>query len=217
GSTLNVGTGQSLSATFTPTDTANYTTASKTVTINVSKATPTITWPAPADIVFGTPLSATQLNPTTNGAGPFDYSRPTGTVLDAGTQPLSVTFTPTNAANYAVTTASVNLNVLKATPTITWPTPGPISFGTPLGTSQLNAAATTSTNPSVGSFALSGQDFALAGLLVSEPDAGPSASYDISGVAGSISKVAPAAPARARPVPGTMTHGPTADHARDSG
>jgi hypothetical protein len=35
GTVLNAGTGQTLSVTFTPTDTTNYTTATKTVTINV--------------------------------------------------------------------------------------------------------------------------------------------------------------------------------------
>src|SRR5207237_7337419 len=114
----------------------------KTVTINVSKATPTITWPAPADIVFGTPLSATQLNATTNAAGTFAYSRTTGTVLNAGLgQPLSVTFTPTDSTKYTTATASVSINVLKATPTITWPTPADIVYGTPLSSAQLNAAA----------------------------------------------------------------------------
>ncbi|PYR88836.1 MAG: hypothetical protein DMF84_26990 [Acidobacteria bacterium] len=208
GTVLNAGLGQPLSVTFTPTDSTKYTTATASVSINVLKATPTITWPTPADIVYGTPLSSAQLNAAASVPGAFVYTPAAGTVLDAGTQPLSVTFTPTNAANYAVTTASVNLNVLKATPTITWPTPGPISFGTPLGTSQLNAAATTSTNPSVGSFALSGQDFALADLLVSEPDAGPSASYDLSGVPGAISNVAATSPAPGLPVPGTFTYDP---------
>jgi hypothetical protein len=60
-----------------------------------------ITWPAPADIVYGTALSATQLNATANVAGTFVYAPVAGTVLNAGSsQTLSVTFTPTDAANY---------------------------------------------------------------------------------------------------------------------
>ena len=40
-----------------------------TVAINVLKATPTITWPTPADIAYGTALGATQLNATAERAG----------------------------------------------------------------------------------------------------------------------------------------------------
>ena len=45
-----------------PADAANYATATKSVSITVLKATPVITWTAPADITIGTALSATQLN-----------------------------------------------------------------------------------------------------------------------------------------------------------
>ena len=61
---LNAGAAQSLSVTFTPTDGTNYTTATKAVPISVTRATPVITWPTPAGIVYGTALSATQLNAT---------------------------------------------------------------------------------------------------------------------------------------------------------
>src|SRR4026208_568439 len=71
---LAAGAGQSLSVTFTPTDTVNYTTATKTVAITVTKATPVIIWAAPADIVYGTALSATQLNATTTVPGTFIYT-----------------------------------------------------------------------------------------------------------------------------------------------
>ena len=37
---LSAGAAQTLSTTFTPTDTANYNTANKSVTIDVAKATP---------------------------------------------------------------------------------------------------------------------------------------------------------------------------------
>ena len=65
------------------------------------KATSTITWTAPADVTYGTALSATQLNATANTPGTFVYSPVAGTVLNAGAaQTLSVTFTPTDTANY---------------------------------------------------------------------------------------------------------------------
>ena len=49
--------------------------------------------------------------------GTFVYTPAAGTVLDAGAaQTLSVTFTPTDAANYTTATTTVTINVLKATP-----------------------------------------------------------------------------------------------------
>ena len=110
--------------------------------INVAKATPTITRPTPADIVYGTALSATQLNATASVPGTFAYAPAAGTILNAGSgQTLSVTFTPTDAANYSMATASVQITVLKGTPTITWPTPADIVYGTALSATQLNATA----------------------------------------------------------------------------
>src|SRR5262249_41276618 len=131
GTVLSAGAAQTLSVTFTPTDTANFTTATKTVSINVLKATPVITWATPADITVGTALGATQLNATANTLGPFAYTPPAGTMLNAGAnQTLSVTFTPTDAANFTTATKTVSINVLKATPVITWATPADITYGT---------------------------------------------------------------------------------------
>ena len=142
GTVLSAGAGQTLSTTFTPTDLANYTTATTTRTITVTKATPSITWPTPPDIVYGTALGAAQLNATSGVAGTFVYTPVAGTVLPAGAgQALSVTLTPTDAANYTTATASVSLNVLKASPVVTWPAPASIVYGTALGASQLNATA----------------------------------------------------------------------------
>src|SRR5439155_12056920 len=68
----------------------------------------------PADIVFGTALSATQLNATASTLGNFDYTPASGTVLAAGqAQTLSVQFTPTDNANWNTPAkASVSINVL---------------------------------------------------------------------------------------------------------
>ena len=63
-----------LSVTFTPTDTINYTTVSKTVQISVTQAAATITWANPASIVYGTALSATQLNATASVPGTLVYT-----------------------------------------------------------------------------------------------------------------------------------------------
>ena len=104
-------------------------------------ATPTITWSAPAPITYGAALSSTQLNATASVAGTFSYSPAAGTVLGAGTQTLTVTFTPTDATDYTTATATVMLTVNQATPTIAWPTPASIAVGTPLGAAQLDATA----------------------------------------------------------------------------
>src|SRR2546427_2830055 len=81
---LNAGANQNLHVEFTPTDSANYNTASKDVKINVNKGNPVITWNNPADITYPTALSATQLNATADVAGSFVYTPAAGTVLNAG-------------------------------------------------------------------------------------------------------------------------------------
>ncbi|MGP0063643.1 MAG: choice-of-anchor Q domain-containing protein [Isosphaeraceae bacterium] len=90
GTVLGAGNNQELAVTFTPTDTTDYSIATATATINVDKATPTITWANPADIIYGTALSGAQLDATAssivNGAdvsveGIFIYSPASGAVL----------------------------------------------------------------------------------------------------------------------------------------
>ena len=80
-------------------------------TIVVAKATPTVTWGTPAAVVAGTALSTTQLNATVIVPGSFAYSPAIGSVTVAGTQTLSATFTPTDAANYSSATATTQLTV----------------------------------------------------------------------------------------------------------
>ena len=128
------GLNQTLSVTFIPTDTTTiYSQATATVPLNVLKATPIVTWSPPADIVYGTALSVTQLNATASVPGTFVYTPVAGTVLLAGTaRTLSVTFTPAEGANYTAVTKSVAITVTKATPVITWATPANIVYGTAL-------------------------------------------------------------------------------------
>jgi len=83
--------------------------------IRVNKATPTITWATPAAITYGTALSAAQLNATASVPGTFVYAPVAGTVLGAGQQTLTATFTPTDSANYTTATATITLTVSKAT------------------------------------------------------------------------------------------------------
>jgi uncharacterized repeat protein (TIGR03803 family) len=146
---LTAGT-QTLSVTFTPTKTADYNTASASVTLQVNQATPKITWAKPAAITYGTPLSSTQLDASSSVPGTFAYSSAAGTVLSAGTQTLSVTFTPTDTTDYTTATDSVTIKVNTVTPTVTWATPAAITYGTALSGTQLDATASVP-----GSFAYS--------------------------------------------------------------
>ena len=118
GTVLHARSGQTLSVTFAPSDTTDYTNATATVSINVLPASPTITWANPADIVYGTTLGATQLDATASVPGTFTYSPPMGTILSAGNnQTLSVSFTPMDTTDYTGATATATINVLPGPPT----------------------------------------------------------------------------------------------------
>ncbi len=124
----------------------------------VNSRLPIITWPTPPAIVYGTALSGTQLDATAatstgvNIPGTFAYSPAAGTVLSAGQQTLTVTFTPTDLVNYTTATGTVSLLVNQAVPLLNWtPTVSNITYGTALGAQQLNATAT-----GAGSTAISG-------------------------------------------------------------
>ena len=119
GAVLAAGT-QNLTATFTPADATDYTSAPANVSLTVNKALPTIIWAQPAAIVYGTALSTAQLDATASVPGSFAYNPTTGTVLAAGTQSLAATFTPTDAADYTTAPANVSLTVNKATAAVTF-------------------------------------------------------------------------------------------------
>jgi len=140
GTVLTAGT-PTLSVTFTPSDTTDYAIATTTVSIVVNQATPSLNWTAPASISYGTPLTSAQLNATTNVPGQFTYTPELGTVLGAGTQMLSVSFTPDDTTDYKPTSTTVQIVVGKATPAITWAAPAAIQYGMALGTAQLDATA----------------------------------------------------------------------------
>jgi uncharacterized membrane protein len=133
---------QTLSVTFTPTDSSDYSTATATVQLTVNKAAPAIPWAAPAAIAYGTALSAAQLDASSTVAGTFVYTPTAGVVLGVGTQNLSVTFTPTDSSDYTTATGTVQLTVNKATPAIPWTAPAAIAYGTALSAAQLDASST---------------------------------------------------------------------------
>jgi len=142
GTVLDAGENQNLNVTFTPTDTANFNEATAQVQITVLKATPVLTWNDPADIPYGTLLDGTQLNATVvdDVPGIFAYTPDAGTLLDVGIdQQLDVLFTPTDDDNYNTANASVEIDVVKADPVLSWSDPSAITYGTALDGTQLNA------------------------------------------------------------------------------
>ncbi len=106
-----------LTAEFTPRDAGKYPSLSKTVTVKVvDKLIPVITWPEPAVLAVGTPLSAEQLNATADVPGTFMYTPPVGTVLPLGeNQELRVDFTP-SVITHQPTSKSVMINVRDVVP-----------------------------------------------------------------------------------------------------
>jgi sugar lactone lactonase YvrE len=120
---------------------ADYLATSVTQSTTAQKLVSTVTWSTPSPITYGTALSATQLDATANVAGSFAYSPAAGSVPKAGTHTLLVNFTPTLNKDYTTASASVTLQVNQATPIITWATPAPIAYGTPLSGTQLDATA----------------------------------------------------------------------------
>ncbi len=108
---------------ITPTATgpnlSNYTVVVNPGTLTISQATPVVTWNNPASITYGTALSATQLNATATVGGSFAYTPAAGVILNAGTQTLSVTFTPTDTTNYKSVTQTAQIIVNQATLTVT--------------------------------------------------------------------------------------------------
>jgi hypothetical protein len=116
GAVLPVGAHQALTVTFTPTDAVDYATVTATVYINVTRSAPTISWTELAAIVFGTRLGPAQLDATAALAGRFLYSPAPGTLLQAGSHILSVTFRPADTHDYRTVQAHMWLQVVRGTP-----------------------------------------------------------------------------------------------------
>jgi len=180
GTVLGAGT-QTLLVTFTPADAVDYTTATATVSLTVGKATPTISWTAPAAILAGAPLTGVQLNATATVPGTFAYSPAAGALLPAGIQTLSTTFTPNDAADYTTASASVLLVVDQAptvlspsTATFTEVTAGSFTFQT--SGFPLPALAETGNLPAGLLFTNNGNGTAT---LSGSPAAGTAGNYPI--------------------------------------
>jgi autotransporter-associated beta strand protein len=144
----------SASVTFTPTDLVNYSTTTLSINVTVNKQTPALkTAPTASTITNGSPLSASiltggavtnALNTLTNAvntnvvAGTFAFS----------TAAQSVTFTPTDTANYNSFPFNVNVTVVAA--------PSAVTFLKFLGTPVVSGTNLTfsATNSGAGTFYL---------------------------------------------------------------
>jgi hypothetical protein len=136
---------QSESVTFTPTS-SNYSPVSSTVSVQVNKATPTVTWPTASAINFGQMLSASTLSggsavsPITSAtvSGGFAFTSPT-LEPPVGTAPQPVMFTPGDTTDYNAVTSTVSVTVNTASSMVTtWPTASAITYGQPLSASMLS-------------------------------------------------------------------------------
>ncbi len=163
GTVLHFGNNQTLSTTFTPTDTFNYNGASKNVSINVQKAVLTATAqdksktylatnPALTYIITGFVNSDTQTS-ATSGQPTLSTTAVTGS--NAGTYPITIVVGTLSASDYTFSFVNGTLTVNKATPIINWSNPADIVYGTALGATQLNASASNPNDSSnvAGSFA----------------------------------------------------------------
>ncbi len=102
-----------VTGTFNPTggDPSFQATSPATLQVVVHQATPTVSWPAPAPITFGTRLGSAQLDATASVPGTFTYNPPAGTVLQPGTQTLRATFAPADSTDYSTVPASTTITV----------------------------------------------------------------------------------------------------------
>ncbi len=179
--------------TFTPTDTTDYNTAAGSVGVTVNKATPTVSaWPTASAITYlQTLASSTLTGGTASVPGTFAWTTST-TVPGAGSPSESVTFTPTDAADYNTAAGPVSVTVSKATPTVSaWPTASAITAGQMLSSSTL----TGGTASVLGAFSWTTPTL--------EPSAGtpsesvtftPTDSTDYNTVTGSVTVTVTAAP-----------------------
>lgn len=75
---------------------------------------PDVTWADPQPVVYGAALSGEQLKATAAVPGTFVYTPASGSVLNAGTHQLSVSFTPSDTTSYSSVILARSLVINKA-------------------------------------------------------------------------------------------------------
>jgi hypothetical protein len=170
GAVLNAGA-QTLTATFTPADSSNFSSGSVTATIEVSKATATVTAAGGTFTYDGQPHpatgSVTGLNGASLGAPSFTYNGSAQPPVAAGSYAVVASFA--GNANYEPASASATITIGKAPVVLTWNPPAAIVYGTPLGAVQLNASAsvpgTFAYSPAAGTVLSAGAGQALTAIF----------------------------------------------------
>ncbi len=139
GSILNAGK-QWLYVTFIPDDDLTYKPVTDSVEILVNKAIPQVVWNTIDSLTYGTSIDSTILSATANIEGTFNYSVTAGTILNAGTNQINLTFIPADTSNYETISLTKTIIVRKANPVIIWENPADITYGNRLSDAQLNAS-----------------------------------------------------------------------------
>jgi len=171
GAVLNAGGSQTLTATFTPADPGNYSSGSVTATIDVSKATATVTAAGGTFTYDGQPHpatgSVTGLDGTSLGTPSFTYNGSAQSPVAAGSYAVVASFA--GNTNYEPASASATIAIGKAPVLLTWNQPAAIVYGTPLGALQLNASSnvpgTFAYSPAAGTVLSAGAGHALTAIF----------------------------------------------------
>ena len=117
--TATVGSGKAVTVTgysISGADSGNYSLTQPSLTVNITKATPSVTVnPTASGIKYGRPLSSSTFSGGTvsPSGGTWAWTSPS-TIPAPGTASYSATFTPTDTTNYNNATANVSLTVQMA-------------------------------------------------------------------------------------------------------
>jgi hypothetical protein len=175
----------------------NYTVSLLNGVLTVVQAIPLVTWANPAPITYGAPLTTNQLNATASVPGSFAYNPTNGAALNAGTNALSVIFSPTDTVDYSSVTNSVSLVVSLAPLSVTasnasrlYGLANPVFTGTIAGLQ--NADAITASYSCNATSASPAGTYPIVPVLV---DPGSRATnYQVSFIDGTLTVLAPALP-----------------------
>jgi hypothetical protein len=208
GTVLNAGASQTITATFTPADPANYNGGTVNTTIDVSKAIAEVTAIGGTFTYNGQPHAAsgfvTGLFGAPLGAPTFTYNGQAAPPVNVGTYDVVAAYA--GSANYQPASATAAIVVLPATPIVDWTQPQAIVYGTALGSGQLNATAnvpgTFTYSPAAGTVLNAGASQLLTATFIS---ADPNYSSD--SIVNTVIDVSKATPSLNWPQPAAIVHG----------
>ena len=138
--------------------TDNYSAASSRQTVSITKANQTIDFSAIADKTYGdgdfAPGAEASSGLAVSYAASGDCSIVSGKVSITGAGSCTVMASQAGNGNYNAATDVVrSFSIAMATPVLNWSNPADITYGTALGTTQLNATASYNGNSVAGAFA----------------------------------------------------------------